>query len=121
MSYFDYDPEPPASVTLFSRCLLSKWGFDDGDIFGWLGDFGIHDRHAVLCAVVRQKLLPVLTQKVEVEEISCCHNPIRARSVDGVDVSHLWYEVDEKIAITPDSVEISGTDILLIARAMPTS
>lgn len=119
MSYFSHDPEPPETVTLFAYGLLSKWGFCDGGELDWLFDFGIRDKHAVLCAVVRQKLLPALAQKVEVEEISTCHNPIRARTVDGKDVTNLWYDAAfEKKLLTPDSVTVTGAEVLAIARAI---
>lgn len=120
MSYFSHDPEPPETVTLFAEGLLSKWGFSDGDLLDWLYEFGVRDKHTVLCAVVRQKLLPALAQKVEVEEIGTCHNPIRARTVDGVDVKNLWYDAAyEKKLLTPDSVTVTGAEVLEIARSLP--
>ncbi len=119
MSYFDHPPEPPETVTLFARGLLSKWGFCDGDILNWLYEFGEHDKHAVLCAIVRQKLLPALAQKVEVVEISTIHNPIRARTVDGKDVTGLWYDADfEKELLTPAFVDVTGEEVLAIARTL---
>lgn len=120
MSYFDQPPKPPETVTLFADGLLSKWGFCDGDLLEWLYEFGKHDRHAVLCAVVRQKLLPALAQKVEVEEISTIHNPIRARTVDGKDVTHMHYDsaIRTEGLLTPASVDVPGAEVLAIARAL---
>lgn len=119
-TYFSHDPEPPETVTLFADGLLSKWGFSDGDLLDWLYEFGVHDKHAALCAVVRQKLLPALAQKVEVEEIGTCHNPIRARTVDGVYVTNLWYDAaNEKKLLTPDSVTVTCAEVLAIARSLP--
>lgn len=120
MSYFSHNPEPPETVTLFADGLLSKWGFCDGDLLDWLYEFGEHDEHAVLCAIVRQKLLPALAQKVEVEEISTIHNPIRARTVDGKDVTHLHYDSSLRTEglLTPASVDVTGAEVLAIARAL---
>lgn len=120
MSYFDQPTQPPETVTLFADGLLSKWGFSDGDILEWLFDFGDHDRHAVLCAVVRQKLIPALAQKVEVEEISTIHNPIRARTVDGKDVTHMHYDsaLRTEGMLTPASVDVTGAEVLAIARSL---
>ena len=80
----------------------------------------MRDEHAVLCAVVRQKLLPALAQKVEVEEISTIHNPIRARTVDGTDVTHLHYDSSLRTEglLTPASVDVTGAEVLAIARAL---
>lgn len=48
--------------------LLSKWGFEDGDICD----------HELLIYLVRKHLQPLLDERVELEEIVTCHNPIRA-------------------------------------------
>lgn len=120
MSYFDSPPQPPETVTLFASGLLSKWGFDDGDLLDWIYEFGDFDRHAVLCAVVRQKLLPALTQKVDVQEIVTIHNPIRARTVDGKDVTHMHYDSALRTddLLTPASVNLTGAEVLAIARTI---
>lgn len=120
-SYFDCEPVPPEMVTFFTESLLSKWGFSDGDLLDWLYEFGIRDKHAVLCAVVRQKVLPALAQRVEVDEIGTCHNPIRARTVDGKDVTHMHYDavLHTKGMLTPESVDVTGAEVLEIARSIP--
>lgn len=114
---FDQTPTPPETVTPHSASLLSKWGFGDGDQLDWLAEHGDFDHDKTLCALVRRKLLPALTQKVEVEEISTIHNPIRARTVDGVDVTHLHYDGEwHAEMLTPESVDVPGAEVLAIAR-----
>lgn len=102
------------TVSLFSEDLLSKWGFWDGDILNEvLWDRALEegvkpmggDHHAVLVRAVREYLLPVLDQDVEVYEIVTSHNPIRASSVDGVEVDDVGDD-DQKPAITPDRVDV---------------
>ena len=117
MSFFDHNPEPPKTVTLFSAGLLSKWGFCDGDLLEWLSEFGRFDRRDVLCAVVRAKLIPVLKQTVEIEEVVTIHNPIRVRTVNGVNVTEMHYSADAgDNVLTPASVDVSGEEVLRIAR-----
>lgn len=111
-------------ITLHSASLLSKWGFDDGDLlWDFLYDLDNGHRahkinHEVLVATVQKWLLPALDQQVEtyVMELSS-HNPIRAESVDGVSV-----EVDGRNLVlnllTPASVEVSEDDIRDLALGM---
>lgn len=128
MSYFDYDdapPGPPPPVYLYSCCLLSKHGFQDGDelrdfICDYLGEEGnkLNDgfhpaHHVLLIALVREKLLPLIQQKVEVEEIGTIHNPIRATTVGGVSVNDIENIYDH---LKPDGVDIPGEEVLAIAR-----
>lgn len=106
---------------LFSESLLSKWGFNDGDlpdeVDGWLDaqDPPIHlagNWRPILCQLVRRYLIPALDQAVEVVEIETSHNPIRAEKVDGVDVTDSWYHNGEKVRLTPDSVTVPYSAIL---------
>lgn len=108
------------TILLFSAGLLSKWGFKDGDLlYDLLWEHDMRDgdlAHAVLCVVVRERLLPALDQAVEVQEIGTIHNPIRARTVDGVDVTGEWHSVEHHTPLTPTSVAVPKADILAIAR-----
>lgn len=115
------EPEPPPpSVYLHSQCLLSKWGFSDGDELSWLMEHGFNNHKEVLVELVKTKLLPALEQSVEVEIISTSHNPIRAVTVNGVDVTHFHYEsmLDIDIEITPESVEVPSHEIMALAESM---
>ena len=60
------------TIRLHAFSLCSKFGFDDGDLLS---------SHAVLIAVVRKYLLPLLDPRIEVEEINTHHNPIRATTL----------------------------------------
>lgn len=117
-NYFGQPPTPPKTEMLFSQGLLSKWGFHDGDLLEWLFEFGDYDRRAVLCAVVRKHLIPALKHKVDVQEIETIHNPIRLRTVDDRDVTDEWYDPDNKTKLTPEYVEVSGEEILAIAKSI---
>lgn len=90
-------------LVLTSDSLLSKWGFNDGDepdalldrldAIGWTGGDGYLPGdvwHTVLCRLVREHLIPRLDQDVDVTILETNHNPVRAHTVDGADVTHLW-------------------------------
>lgn len=108
-------------LTLFSSCLLSKWGFNDGDApADWL-DYC--DAHGIDCnevdfplvELVRRYLLPALDQTVTVVEIGTNHNPIRVQTVDGIDVSAAWRDREPELALTPEYVEIPMTEVARVA------
>jgi hypothetical protein len=114
-------PEP--HLTLFSSSLLSKWGFNDGDDpDDWLDYCEAHqvDHNELdfpLVALVRRYLLPKLQQSVTVVEIETSHNPIRADSVDGQDVTEVWYGRAPEPTITPEAVDVPMADVLRLALA----
>jgi hypothetical protein len=115
-----------ASIVLLSDGLLSKWGFSDGDAPDTWYDFcderGIDYNdlagwHSVLIQLVRRYLLPKLEQDVKVTEISTIHNPIRAETVDGTDVTDGWYDSRATgPTLTPDRVEIPMEEVLRVAQ-----
>lgn len=89
----------PKPLTLDAANLLSKWGFEDGDIIdNYLLDlsesWGVRcpspDAHELLVALVRAYLLPEVREQVEVYEIRTAHNPIRVASVDGTPVDDYY-------------------------------
>ncbi len=111
-------------LTLFSSCLLSKAGFNDGDEpdfwLDWCDEQGIDynargwDWHATLRRLVREHLAPKIDQRVVLYDIETIHNPIRAESVEGV-------EVDDRgdnpsITLTPESVDVPFSEVLRVAR-----
>lgn len=106
-------------LPLFSDCLLSKWGFGDGDepdaFWDWREEHGEPDVdwHATLRQLVREHLVPKLDQRVELIDVETTHNPIRANAVDGVEVD--WY-ADSPIKLTPERVDIPYSEVLRIAR-----
>lgn len=103
--------EPP-SLTLCSQGLLSKWGFNDGDMPEILMDYWDEldipypNWRLALCAIVRRYLLPELAKRheVEVEEIETSHNPIRATVVDGVEIDDTSGE--DEVVLTPELVTV---------------
>lgn len=118
-------PANGRTYTLRSANLVSKWGFNDGDLddalLDWLEEHGIRYRDVddgeVLIWMVRTYLVPALEQDVELVEIETSHHPIRADRVDGVDVSEHWYSGrDTGPALTPDAVEVPYEDILRHVR-----
>lgn len=108
-------------LMLWSKGLLSKWGFADGDEpDSWLDwcdeqgiDYNAWDWRTVLRRLVREHLAPKLTQHVEMVDVETIHNPIRANTVDGVEID--WY-TDQSITLTPDHVEIPFSEVLRVAR-----
>ncbi|MFE9381390.1 hypothetical protein [Streptomyces sp. NPDC006855] len=111
------------TLTLFSTDLLSKWGFNDGDDpeswLDWCDERGI-DYNAVdfpWAAIVRQHLIPVIEQDITVVDIETIHNPIRAETVNGADVSEGWYGRVEVPTLTPDHVDVPMAEVLRLALA----
>ena len=102
-------------MRLYADSLLSKWGFEDGDI---LADYVNNPlrplfiiqtaEHDALVELVRTHLLPALDQKVEVYTLETIHNPIRANTIDGV----TWYEDDDRPVLTPEYVEVSDDQVI---------
>lgn len=116
------------TLTLFADCLLSKWGFGDGDVpdayLDWCDDNGHPypgDWHTVLRTLVRTRLVPALHQRVEVVDIETSHNPIRAERVDGVDVRDWWRNTDSGMTLTPECVEVPYAEVLATYLADPAS
>lgn len=101
------------NLQLDSRCLLSKWGFDDGDmpehVINWCSRHGVDlsevDWQKALRALVRAHLLPEIEKyhTVTLLDIQSCHNPIMARWVDGVQVD---VHANDWSLITSVSVEV---------------
>lgn len=94
--------EPTAHLSVRSLC--SKWGFGDGDaVFDDLSDYWdaigrrydyttLNERDAILRLLVRRHLVPAIEaagHAVEVVDVETIHNPIRACTIDGVEVD--WY------------------------------
>lgn len=114
----------PPPLPLHSDGLLSRWGFGDGDVLfdyicDHLEDHGVQvmdvDEAEVLRALVRKHLLPELRKHHEIElvDIDCNHNPIRARRVDGVDVTDLWRDSNQQqVTLRPDCVEVPVAAVL---------
>lgn len=110
------------TLWLSSSCLLSKYGFNDGDEpdawLDWCDEQGIDYNawpwHHVLRRLVREHLVPKLDQHVEVYDIDTIHNPIRALTVDGVSIDDLADHPDGML--TPDGVEVAYSEVLRTAR-----
>ncbi len=112
-----------AHLTLFSHCLLSKWGFNDGDApdtwMNWCDSHGIDWRRLgfPLAALVRQHLVPAIEQDITVVDIETVHNPIRVATIDGEDVSHAWTGLVGVPMLTPERVDVPMTEVLRLALA----
>jgi hypothetical protein len=106
----------------FYTCgLLSKWGFDDGDLLIGLlldNDFGLENDKQVLAEVVMRHVIPAIDQSIELKKVAdwnwTGHNPIRAEKVNGVDVDD--YGNRSNPTITPEFVDIDDNAILAVAR-----
>jgi hypothetical protein len=112
----------PPTLTLHSWSLLSKFGFNDGDvpdeILDYMFEAGVNPRetpwdwHDALRAMVRKHLLPALAaegHEVEVYDIDTAHNPIRADKIDGVVVDSL--DRDQWPTLTPEYVTVEWADV----------
>jgi hypothetical protein len=102
--------------------LLSKSGFSDGDILFFDIIFSANDlddvnEHAALVRIVKEHLVPHLHQTVELVVIDTNHNPIRARTVDGVSID--WFGENPGVHLTPETVEVPDEIVLQICRECP--
>jgi hypothetical protein len=103
-------------VHLHAEGLTSKWGFSDGDLLGdWIFDNAYElqdqvDSHDVLIDLVRAYLIPELAAHghvVELDQFITIHNPLRARTINGVEID--WYAAhDVARPIADISVTLSG-------------
>ncbi|MEU9894247.1 hypothetical protein ACIBCS_27840 [Streptomyces phaeochromogenes] len=111
------------SLTLHSDGLLSKFGFNDGDDPDeWLdyceaNGIDYNEVDFPLVQLVRQHLLPALDQAVTVYEVETAHNPIRAHTVDGVEVRGNDTVHGEPIELTPEQVTIPMSEVARLAQA----
>ena len=106
-------------MQFFTRDLLSNWGFQDGDILGTLlvqhgFDLANINENDVLCAIVRNLVIPVIVNRVELKEISTMHNPIRITSVDGIPVDNMRANHPE-IHLHPEVVDVPDEVVLSYA------
>jgi len=110
------------TIRLYASSLLSKWGFGDGDDPDeWVDYCEAHgiDWMAIrypLVELVRRHLLPALDQAVTVVEIETIHNPIRVETIDGVDVSDIWYSASfDDDRLTPEYVDVPLDEVARLA------
>lgn len=122
-----------SGITLFADSLFSKWGFQDGDVIddvlyrlhreGRSSGYEDIDDHAVLDALVKRRLLPLVRaalapNAIEYECIVTCHNPCRVFSVGGERVSH--FKDSTPKAVENISVDVSDEEILAaVSEAKP--
>lgn len=114
--------ETGPDLKLVTDDLLSKWGFEDGDL---LMEFMIangydcrkQSHHAFLVAVVRRFVLPRLEQRVEVHVIGTHHNPIRAVTVDGEAVDDMNPQANPT-RLRPAEVVVSHDELTRVAREL---
>jgi hypothetical protein len=112
-------------VTLYTAGLLSKWGFGDGDAPDDYRDYceerGVYLTRwrSLLPHIVREYVLPVLDQQVEIAVIGTNHNPVRAVTVDGVNVEGYWYDHEDRVKLTPETVSVPMAVIFALGQEAP--
>lgn len=106
-------------MIFYTEALLSKWGFDDGDLLGEMlleklgEDYFKLDQKEILFEVVRDHIVPKISNNIEIYYINTCHNPVRADKVDGIRVNDTG---DNDISIVPEKIEVEDNIILEIAN-----
>lgn len=106
--------------------LLSKWGFNDGDILDGHPDERIRslsydEQHDLLFEVVQRYILPHLRansgKPIRIVQLSTTHNPVRVSMIGEETTHHLWYEHTEGIEslLKPESIEVKDDDIVTLA------
>lgn len=114
------------NITLHGGDLLSKWGFNDGDIlYEWSWHhYDDHfpenvSEHEWLAALVETHLIPVVIaagHTIKTYRIGTIHNPIRAEMLDGREVDDYVYSswlynvsvtltTEQILALRPDPME----------------
>lgn len=91
---------PDGHLYLDADSLLSKWGFSDGEALSdwWWDRFDespAFNDHDLLHALVMAYLVPAIRDagyEVEIVRIETSHNPVRAETLDGVEVDHYAHE-----------------------------
>lgn len=110
---------PAGAMYLDSGSLLSKWGFNDGDMPDGLYTYAESTEkrlgsalcrrwHEILEALVLRYLVPALGQPVTLEVVSTCHNPVRLLSVDGADAV--------EGLLPPVVVRVPYSEVIAVAR-----
>lgn len=93
--------------------LLSKWGFEDGDILGYHN--GVDD-HPALLEIARRFVLPKIHQRVAIRFLKTIHNPVRATHVDGLPVEEFWYGDGNPPKLTPEFVDVDDAVVESILK-----
>lgn len=113
------------ALRLPSDGLLYKYGFNDGDVpdelLDVLDERGLpypKDWHAALRVLVREHLLPALDQRVDAFDIETNHNPIRALTIDGVEVKGQQTVTGAAIRLTPAYVEVPVDRVIEVIQAV---
>jgi hypothetical protein len=107
-------------MRFFTRDLLHKWGFEDGDILdAFLHDHGFDlaemSAHDVLCSVLESHVLPAIRNQVAWKSVCTMHNPLRVTSVDGNPIDN--YKTDHPgIDLQPEFVDVPDEVVLGHAR-----
>jgi hypothetical protein len=100
-------------MRFYTSSLLTKFGFEDGDqLTNILLDngFELQNSEYLLRRIVRERILPVLDQKVEVQDIGM-HNPIRAVSIDGINIDTNINNSQHSLALSPKYIDVDNEDI----------
>ncbi|MFK4760315.1 hypothetical protein ACI3KS_05205 [Microbacterium sp. ZW T5_45] len=111
------------TFTLDAEGLLSKWGFGDGDALDdwWWDNFDEEppfNDHDMLHALVVTYLVPAIcdaAREVEVFRLETIHNPVRARTLDRVEVDH--YSTQDRRIDPPITVAVTKQQILDLAES----
>lgn len=104
-------------MRFYSQSLLSKSGFQDGEI---LCDLLFDIEHELvadasdilLIEIVKTKMLPLIEQEVDLFTVGS-HNPIRASHIDGIEVD--LNTTVQNVKLTPEYIEIDDQLIIDLA------
>jgi hypothetical protein len=109
-------------LRLHSKDLLSKWGFEDGDILinrmydKQFSEVIQVEHHDLLFEAVGRFMLPALRQRVCVRRIETSHNPVRAVMVDGVEIR--WDGPNPGVDLFPRYVDVTYEQLYELVKEL---
>jgi hypothetical protein len=109
-------------MKFITKHLLSKWGFEDGDMianfleahgFENYNDYGINS-HKLLKKILLKYVIPKIKNKLEgfSTGLETIHNPMRVCYVDGIEVNDIDMAQYAKITLEPEYVDVPDEIVL---------
>jgi hypothetical protein len=108
-----------ASIEFRTSDFFTRRGFASGDLLrSTMPHLNNGELRDLLVEVLQRHVLPRLDQKVQASVLPTVHNPLRATSVDGVEVTWPTPEEARGPTLTPATVTVMLEDVFACARRL---